>query len=213
MPLRSSNSGLGRGITAALILLTAGTGAWWAIYDSHSDSDTTSFPETLCNHRISGDRAEPLLPNKGTKPQEDTYNFNAWTSLGHCIIKSGGETISVTYEDALGEKRAQRKEIPVSLGDAYGYMSPRGSIELYLSCKSIPRSVSNTILIGTNASVVQDKLEAGSKLDESTSGLSSLAAFTAQAVRDLTQNWFRCPGADKLPDGPVTIHWDKPAVR
>lgn len=210
MRLKSWNSSRGRGITAALILLTAGTGAWWAIY---SDSDATNFPETLCNHRISGDRAEPLLPHKGAKPQEETYNFDSWTSLGHCIIKSGGDRVSVTYEDALGEKPAQNKDIPVSLGDAYGYLSPGGGIEMYLSCRSIPRSVSNKILIGASASIVQDKLEAGSKLDESTSGLSAFTAFTAQAIRDLTQNWFKCPGADKLPDGPVTIHWDKPVVR
>lgn len=206
---RPSTSGA---IATSLILLTAGTGTWWALHDSPSDNEATRVPETVCDHRVSGDKVAPLLPNRGTKLQEDTYNFKIWKSLGHCIIKGDEETVYVTYEDALENKRTQKGGIPVTLGDAYGFLSPRGSIDLYVSCTSIPRSVSKRVLIGTSASIVQDKLEAGSKLDESTSGLPALASFTAQVVRDLTQDWFKCPGADQLPAGPVTIHWDKSAV-
>lgn len=46
--------------------------------------------------------------------------------------------------------------------------------------------------------------------DKPTTADSAYLEFTAQVARTLFQEWFKCPGAAKLQDGPVTVHWNDP---
>ncbi|MGY0057972.1 hypothetical protein ACWY4P_15670 [Streptomyces sp. LZ34] len=209
-PLLSTRS---KGIAATLTLVL-GAGIWWATHKSRSDTQAINIPQRICHNRISGEKAEPLLPTKGSKYTEDADTFGGWSSLGTCEAKVDDSRIYVSYQDALGHKRSYHpKGIPVSLGKAYGSLTTGGAINLYVSCTNTPRTATEWLLIGANATIVDDQIDDGQKLNKSTRGLRALTEFTAEAVRDLTQDWFKCPGADQLPDGPVTIHWDKPAVR
>ncbi|MFK4272338.1 hypothetical protein [Streptomyces milbemycinicus] len=199
---------------AVILTLALGAGIWWTISDSSPDNQEARIPARICHNRISGEKATPLLLTKGSKYEEDADSFGGWSSFGTCEAKVGNRRLYVGYQDALGHKRSyQPKGIPVSLGNAYGSLTTGGGINLYVACTNTPRTVTEWLLIGANATMVGDEIEAGKKLNKSTRGLRALTEFTAQAVRDLTQDWFKCPGADQLPDGPVTIHWDKPAVR
>ncbi|GAA2372011.1 hypothetical protein GCM10010246_78070 [Streptomyces cuspidosporus] len=201
-----------KGIVATLTL-ALGPGIWWATHELRSDTQVANIPQRICHNRISSEKAAPLLPTKGSKYTEDADTFGGWSSLGTCEVKADDSAIYVAYQDALGHKRNYHpKGIPVSLGKAHGSLTTEGAINLYVSCINTPRTVTKWLLIGANATVVDREVEAGKKLNRSTRGLRALTEFTAQAVRDLTQDWFKCPGADQLPDGPVTIHWDKPAV-
>lgn len=198
---------------AATLLLVLGAGTWWAANNSRSDTHTIKIPQRICHNRISGEKAAPLLLAKGSKYTEDAKTFGGWSLLGTCEAKVDDSRIYVSYQDALGHKRSYRpKGIPVSLGKAYGSLTTGGAINLYVSCTNTPRTATEWLLIGANATMVGDQIDDGRKLNKSTRGLRALTEFTAQAVRDLTQDWFKCPGADQLPDGPVTIHWDKPAI-
>lgn len=211
MPLKSLQSNRVKGILAIAILAAAGL--WWAMTEPSGSRHAIKLPERICDHRISRDTAAPLLPSKGSKYEEETFGFRELSPFGTCEAKVDDQQIYVGYTDVSGSKRTDAKGIPVSLGSAYGTLTDEGSINLYVDCANKSKTSVHRLLIGADATVIGDQIDAGKDLSMSTKGLRSLAEFTAQAVRDLTQKWFKCPGADKLPDGPVTIHWDKPAVR
>ncbi|QKV92565.1 hypothetical protein HUT19_13075 [Streptomyces sp. NA02950] len=171
------------------------------------------MPEKICNDRVSGDEATPLLPAEGAKFEEEAIQFGAPQSSGSCRLKRGDAEVYVTYLAGQGNyprERIQSKGNPASLGDAYGYLSDKGGISLYVPCGPSPaRDSQNRLIVGTSASVVRDTVKSSGAPGQSTPGLRALSAFAAQAARDIAQDWFKCPGADRLPDGPVTIHWGR----
>ncbi|WP_432011630.1 hypothetical protein [Streptomyces cucumeris] len=207
----SMRNSRGTGIAIALMALGIGGGSWWLLDDARSDH-SARVPERICNHRLSGEEAAPLLPDQGADFEEDAIQFSSPQSTGSCHLEGGDEEVYVTYLAGLGDhprERVQSKGTPASLGDAYGYLSDKGEISLYISCGSSSASGNNRLNVGTSASLVRDAVGSRGAPTKSTKGLRALSAFAAQAARDIAQDWFKCPGADRLPDTPVTIHWDR----
>ncbi|MBL1095739.1 hypothetical protein [Streptomyces coffeae] len=211
MPFSSLNSH-GRALAAALALVIIGAGTWWAITSARSE-DAIRVPTRVCKDRISGREIAPLLPTKGDEIEEEEVGFTITGPGGSCQLKVGDQDALVVYShgtEKSSRERIQSKGIPASLGDAYGYLSDEGEISLSISCaSSAPVGDKDRLVVGTYASVVQSNVRASGEPNKSTKGLRALSAFTAQAARDLAQDWFKCPGADRLPDGPVTIHWER----
>ncbi|WP_432586703.1 hypothetical protein ABVG11_12715 [Streptomyces sp. HD1123-B1] len=201
----------GRVVAAVMSLAAIGTGAWWAVTNARSD-DAIKVPARVCKDRISGKEIAPLLPSQGDEVDERDVGFIIRGHGGSCELKVGDQDAIVVYShglDSTSRERIVSKGIPVSLGDAYGYLSDQGEIALYISCGSSPAGGTNRLNVGTSASLVRDAVGSRGVPTKSTKGLRALSAFAAQAARDIAQDWFKCPGAGRLPDTPVTIHWDR----
>ncbi|AEM81793.1 hypothetical protein Strvi_2061 [Streptomyces violaceusniger Tu 4113] len=110
-----------------------------------------------------------------------------------------------SYIHRLVGKRKSIQGIPVSLGKTYGYTRNRtGAISLYIPCGTNPEK---ELLITVSASLVEQAVESH-QMNESTKEIHPLATFAAQVARDMSRGWFKCPGSESLPDGPVVIHWN-----
>ncbi|AEM81791.1 hypothetical protein Strvi_2058 [Streptomyces violaceusniger Tu 4113] len=121
------------------------------------------------------------------------------------IYRSGGK---------YPRKSIQSQGIPVSLGEAYGYISKRNrAILLYIPCgTNSEKDTGSRLLITAGASMVEQAKES-QQLNESAKEIRSLAEFTAQAARDMSRGWSKCPDSESLPDGPVVIHWNDYLIR
>ncbi|GAA1679032.1 hypothetical protein [Streptomyces yatensis] len=196
---------------AALLLICAGT--WWAIDASQSSDEAIEIPEKVCDERVSGKSVTNLFPKKGDKFKEETYQFDARRNYGDCKLQAGGEKAGFSYIYRSGgkypRKSIQSQGVRVSLGEAYGYMSKHnGAILLYIPCgTNAEKDTGSRLLITAGASMVEQAKES-QQLNESMKEIGPLAAFTAQAARDMSRGWFKCPGSESLPDGPVVIHWN-----
>ncbi len=95
------------------------------------------------------------------------------------IYRSGGK---------YPRKSIQSQGIPVSLGEAYGFISNRnGTMLLYIPCgDNSEKDTGSRLLITASASVVKQAKESR-QLDESTKEVRALAVFTAQAARDMSR--------------------------
>ncbi|MEU8822777.1 hypothetical protein [Streptomyces sp. NPDC048636] len=202
----------GRGIllAAALALLVAGTGAWWMMASSRPEN-AIDVPERVCEDRISGHGVTPLLPSRGEEFEERETGFTIKSLGGSCRLEAGGEDVIVVY--LYGSGRYPRKHFPgethkATLGEATGYLTREGEFSVYLPCTSSLKENTRGITIETSASIVRKAITSGGQLNKSTKGLKDLSTFTAQVIHDLAEDWYRCPGAGRLPDGPVAIHWE-----
>ncbi|MEV6133481.1 hypothetical protein AB0M05_42910 [Streptomyces violaceusniger] len=200
-------------IAAAAALLLIGAGTWWAVGASQSSDEAIKIPEKVCNERVSGKTIPNLLPKKGDEFKEETYQFDMRRNYGHCKLQAGGEDVGSSYIYRSGgkypRKSIQSQGIPLSLGEAYGYASKRnGAISLYIPCgTNSEKDTGARLIISVGASMVEQATES-QQLNESTKEIRPLATFAAQAARDMSRGWFKCPGSESLPDGPVVIHWN-----
>ncbi|WP_431776602.1 hypothetical protein [Streptomyces cucumeris] len=199
------------GIAALLTLLVTGSGTWWLVAESGS-ADTISLPERVCDRRVSGKQAASLLPTQGARLQEETTQFSIRSQYGSCRLETGEEYALIMYLYGSGKyppDHFRGKTHRASLGNATGYLTREGGFSLYVPCTSPPRDDKGGLTIETSASIVRSAIASGARLGSSTKGLKDLSAFTTQVVHNLAEDWFKCPGADRLPDTPVTIHWDR----
>ncbi|WP_431044600.1 hypothetical protein ACQUSR_23590 [Streptomyces sp. P1-3] len=200
----------GRILVIAAAVLLIGAGTWWGLAGPLADDESIKIPERVCGDRIPGESVVPLLPAKGKQLQEDTYELEVMRSYGVCSLEVGGEEVGFEFHYIPGatysRDRVQREGTPVSLGAAYGYVVSSGDIRLYVPCRW--RKETDRLIVTTGASVVEGKGAAVRKLDVSDKEVRAFAEFAADVTRSLARggkNWHTCPGADRLPDGPVTL--------
>lgn len=194
------------GISATLALgFLIGVGAWWAT----SDDDSIAIPSKVCHERIPGDSIKDLLPKKGKKFSEKSYQLDVVRGYGDCQITAGGERVGFEYIYIPGNEyprsQAEKHGIPVSLGDSYGYLTGEHGIRLYVPCAN--RKPSDRLIVSGGASTVTPE---GSDKDEWAKPIKAdakIAAYVAEVARSLARDWLHCPRADKLPPGPAHIHW------
>ncbi|WP_144381015.1 hypothetical protein [Streptomyces sp. SAJ15] len=200
----------GRTMGTGLALLLLATGTWWAANRTLSNDEAIELPEKVCNGRISAKSLAPLVPTKGQKFSESAFTFDEAQEHGYCLLEAGGESASITYTAApsnnLPRKWIQKRGRPAALGDQYGYVSAAGEVFIYLQCTTkspaVEERLKSGVVISVSASTVHDD-----DLEEPNVQLRALAAFVAEAARDL-HGWYGCDGPT-LADGPVTIDWSK----
>ncbi|GAA4664955.1 hypothetical protein GCM10023324_14700 [Streptomyces youssoufiensis] len=196
-----SPAGLALSITFTLL---TGAGAWWMFSPAE---DTIAIPQKVCDEAISSDALREALPKKGERFREESSHLG--TYYGDCRVTAGGERATFSYINNPGNvyhrDQIQKKGVPVSLGGAYGYMAPNHVILLYVPC-AIQRST-DRILVHTDTSMsTQDDAEEYGRA-KPVKGDKELTLFTGAVARGLTRGPLNCPDADKLPEGPVKIHW------
>ncbi|MBB5934629.1 hypothetical protein [Streptomyces zagrosensis] len=193
---------------AALLLI--GTGIWWATTDHSSHDEAVKVPNKVCLGRVSGAVVADLLPQKGESFKEETESFEVIHKRGYCELTAGGEDVNLSYLYIPGyiypRDVMQKSGVPVSLGDAYGYMSSSHAILLYVPCVKIKPSDRMLIVAGSSLTR-RSELSISDQDAQPTEHDDKLAAFVATAARELARGPLHCSGADKLPEGPVKIHW------
>ncbi|MFE6775343.1 hypothetical protein [Streptomyces sp. NPDC057702] len=177
--------------------------------DPLAEDRATKVPERVCEDRIPGGQVKPLLPARDGKLKEETLYFDRLYDQGHCILSTKNEEVLIAVESIpvyrYPRESTQRQGIPISLGPAYGYMSKEHSIQLYIPCAA--KYKTQRVVVGVTATTNQPDTATAPPRAEPVEGDDKVAAFTAAVAREITRDWLKCPGADKLPDGPVKIHW------
>lgn len=203
----------GKIIVAALALALLSAGAWWVSTDRRSDDDALEIPSRVCLERIPGKSVAPLLPAKGPKLEEDTSGFSKPTPgfNGECVLKVGDEEVGVGFTRIPGNKytrsHVQSRGTPVSLGDAYGTMTDKNRIRLYVPCPSA-QYPEDRLIISTNADAAEQADSFSRTTHKLTTADNAYLAFTADVARTLSREWFKCPGAAELQGGPVAVQWN-----
>ncbi|MFI2027050.1 hypothetical protein [Streptomyces buecherae] len=196
-----SPAGLALSVTFTLL---AGAGAWWVLSPTE---DTIVTPQKVCDEAISSDALKEVFPKKGEKFREESSHLG--TFYGECRVTAGGERASFSYINNPGGEyfrdRIQKKGVPVSLGGAYGYMAPNHVILLYVPCANEHATDRIRVQTGTSMSTQDDAEEYGRA--KPVKGDKELTLFTGVVARGLARGPLNCPNADKLPEGPVKIHW------
>ncbi|TGB08950.1 hypothetical protein [Streptomyces palmae] len=179
--------------------------------EQESGDEAIEIPARVCHGRISAESVPSLFPASGEKFREYLKNFDEAKESGSCHLWAGKEVIFVEYREApfseSHRKKVQRFDTPVTLGDAWGYMTESGWIDLYLPCTTKSGAVESRLKVGAVAVTVHASVVVDTELNEANKKLQALAEFAAEAGRDL-HGWYGCEGP-KLADGPVSIDWSK----
>ncbi|MEU3960021.1 hypothetical protein AB0F42_09395 [Streptomyces buecherae] len=189
--------------------LLISSGVWWVVTKYASDDNAIHIPPRVCDERISGESVSALLPKEGADFKEETRDLKQIRGHGECTLQAGGEDAFFSYIYVPGSTyprdRVQLHGVPISLGEAYGYMAANHAMLLYVPCAG--QKTTDRMLVKASSSLADQEANNSRDRAKPVTGDAKVAAFAADVARDLARNWINCPNADKLPEGPVKIHW------
>ncbi|MFT2018013.1 hypothetical protein ACMA1D_19545 [Streptomyces sp. 796.1] len=196
-------------MSAAVALLLIGAGIWWVSTDPLADDDATRIPRRVCDDRISGSDVKPLLPAHDGELKTETLFFDKLYDQGHCELSTENEKVLITVDSVpvyrYPRESTQRQGVPVTLGKAYGYLSDKHSLHLYVPCRV--KEETQRVVVGVSSSLHRPDSESPPARARPAAGDDEVAVAAANIAREVTGDWLHCPRADKLPPGPAQIHW------
>ncbi len=142
----------------------------------------------------------------------ESEEFDELHFQGLCRLRIGGESATVTVTSwsptySFPSKWVARDGIPISLGDAYGVLSKTHSLSLYVPCTFESKTQRMMVSASSSLTEIDTSIDPAPSRIKPVEGDDKMAAFTAIVTREITRDWLKCPNADKLPEGPVKIHW------